>query len=89
MVVADLTGSAITVNNVVAPTITSATYDGSTGVLVVTGTGFLPKTGAANDIIANKIQFIGVGGAIYVLNRCIIHTFQYILIKSTSFSIAY
>ncbi|MCH8622676.1 DUF4347 domain-containing protein, partial [Undibacterium sp. TS12] len=38
---ADLTGNAVTVSNVAAPTITSATFDGATNVLVVTGTGLV------------------------------------------------
>ncbi|HNP26384.1 MAG TPA: hypothetical protein PKM20_06570, partial [Nitrosomonas sp.] len=65
--VVDATGNGITVNNVVAPTITSATYNTSTGVLVVTGTNFLKSSGAANDIVANKFTFAGEGGATYTL----------------------
>ncbi len=57
----------ITVNNVAAPTITSATYNTNTGVLVVTGTNFLKSSGAANDIVANKFTFTGEGGATYTL----------------------
>ena len=37
----DTTGNGITTSNVAVPAITSATYDASTGALVVTGTGFL------------------------------------------------
>ncbi|MFC0351719.1 hypothetical protein, partial [Undibacterium danionis] len=47
---ADLTGNAITVSNVVTPTITSATFDGASNVLVVTGTGLVKTIGANNDI---------------------------------------
>ena len=36
-VVADLTGNGITVSNVATPSSTSATYNASTGALVVTG----------------------------------------------------
>jgi len=33
----------------------------------VTGTGFLSKSGATNDIVANKFTFTGEGGATYTL----------------------
>ncbi len=59
--------NAVTVGNVAVPTITSATYDASTGALVVTGTGFLRLSGAANDIVANKLTLTGEGGATYTL----------------------
>ncbi|MBB6564342.1 hypothetical protein HNP48_007069, partial [Acidovorax soli] len=65
VVVADLTGNGITVSNVAAPTITSATYNAATGTLVVTGTGFLKLNGATNDIDVSKLSFTGEGG----LNR--------------------
>ncbi|PSJ18892.1 beta strand repeat-containing protein [Nitrosomonas supralitoralis] len=65
--VADLTGNGITASSVAAPAITSATYDASSGVLVVTGSGFLSRNGAANDIIANKFTLTGEGGATYTL----------------------
>mgnify|MGYP000462915372 CR=1 FL=1 len=65
--VADLTGNDITVSNVPAPTITDATYDASTGSLVVTGTGLLKASGAANDIVAAKLTFTGEGGSTYTL----------------------
>ncbi|WP_079435627.1 DUF4347 domain-containing protein [Zoogloea sp. LCSB751] len=64
---ADLTGNGVTVSNVAVPTITSATYDANTGALVVTGTGFLSKSGATNDIVANKFSFTGEGGSTYTL----------------------
>ncbi|SDZ23321.1 hypothetical protein SAMN05421754_11181, partial [Nitrosomonas sp. Nm58] len=64
---ADATGNGITVSNVAAPTLTSATYDASTGALVVTGTGFLSRSGAANDIDASKFTFTGEGGATHTL----------------------
>ncbi|EGW22294.1 DUF4347 domain-containing protein, partial [Methylobacter tundripaludum] len=64
---ADLTGNGITVSNVAVPAITSSTYDATTGALVVTGTGFLSKSGATNDIVANKFTFTGEGGATYTL----------------------
>ena len=67
VVITDLTGNGITVSNVAVPTITSATYNASSGSLVVTGTGFLPLNGAANDIVANKFTLTGEGGATYTL----------------------
>ena len=67
VVVADLTGNGITVSNVAVPTITSATYNASTGVLVVTGTGFLSLAGAANDIVANRFRLLGQGAFNYTL----------------------
>ncbi|WP_277624200.1 DUF4347 domain-containing protein, partial [Undibacterium sp. TS12] len=66
VVVADLTGNGVTAT-VAAPTVTSATYDASTGTLVVTGTGFTHRAGAANDIIANKFTLTGQGGSTYAL----------------------
>lgn len=64
--VVDATGNGVTVSNVAAPTITSSTYNTSTGVLVVTGTGFL-KSGAGNDIDASLFTFTGEGGGTYTL----------------------
>ncbi|WP_172969643.1 DUF4347 domain-containing protein, partial [Rhodanobacter sp. T12-5] len=63
----DTTGNGITVSNVAIPAITSATYDASTGTVVVTGTGFLSLNGASNDIVANKFTFTGEGGSTYTL----------------------
>ena len=65
--ISDATGNGITVSNVAAPAITSATYDASTGALVVTGTGFLSLSGATNDIDASKFTFTGEGSATYTL----------------------
>ncbi|WP_200961137.1 hypothetical protein, partial [Acidovorax sp. Root217] len=67
VVVADPTGNGVTVTNVVAPTVTSATYNVATGVLVVTGNNFLSLTGANNDITANRIRFLGQGAFNYTL----------------------
>ncbi|WP_228535189.1 DUF4214 domain-containing protein [Noviherbaspirillum malthae] len=67
VVLADLTGNGITVSNVPPPTITSATYNASTGALVVTGTGLTALAGATNDIVANKFTLTGEGGAAYTL----------------------
>ncbi|NQZ11752.1 MAG: hypothetical protein HRT35_31765, partial [Algicola sp.] len=44
--------SAITVSNYVNPTITSATYDASSGALVVTGANMSSVNGATNDVVA-------------------------------------
>ena len=63
----DASGNGITASNVAAPAITSATYNASTGALVVTGTGLLKSSGAANDIDASKFTFTGEGGATYTL----------------------
>src|SRR5690606_28120656 len=67
VVVADTAGNGITLSNVAVLTITSATYDASTGTLVVTGTGFLSAAGPNNDIVANKFTFAGEGGGTYTL----------------------
>ncbi|MES2070974.1 MAG: DUF4214 domain-containing protein [Pseudomonadota bacterium] len=69
VVIADLTGNGITVTNVVAPRVTSATYNVVTGVLVVTGTNFLSLTGAADDITANRLRFLGQGAFNYTLTN--------------------
>ncbi len=65
--ISDATGNGITVSNVATPTITSATYDASTGALVVTGTGLLNLSGATNDIDVSKFTFTGEGSATYTL----------------------
>ncbi len=65
--IADTTGNGVAVSNVAVPTITSSTYDVSTGALVVTGTGLLKSQGATNDIVANKFTFTGQGAATYAL----------------------
>ncbi|MBK7003059.1 MAG: DUF4347 domain-containing protein [Rhodoferax sp.] len=60
---ADLTGNAITVSSVQKPTITSATYDSGTGILVVTGTNLVKQFGANNDIDVTKLSLAGQGGS--------------------------
>ncbi|MFZ6770507.1 DUF4347 domain-containing protein, partial [Undibacterium sp. Di26W] len=82
VVIADLTGNGITVTNVVAPTVTSATYNVATGVLVVTGNNFLTLTGANNDITANRIRFLGQGAFNYTLTD----TANVDITSNTSFS---
>ncbi len=64
----DLTSNAVTVSSVTAPTITSATYDGTAHVLTVTGTGLVKTVGAANDITVNKLTITGEGGATHALS---------------------
>ncbi len=81
--VVDATGNGITVSNVAVPTITSATYNASTGALVVTGTGLLPLSGATNDIVANKFAVTGEGGSTYTLTD----TANVELTSSTAFTL--
>jgi uncharacterized membrane protein len=59
--------TAITVSNVNAPTITSASYDASTHVLTVTGTHLVGTSGATNDVAVSHLTFTGEGGATYTL----------------------
>jgi len=68
---ADLTGNGIIVSNVPVPTITSATYNTGTGVLVVTGSGFLKKDGASNDIDVSRLSITGEDNEIYQLTDSI------------------
>ncbi|MFZ6659171.1 hypothetical protein, partial [Undibacterium sp. TJN19] len=65
---ADLTGNAVTVSNVTAPTITSATYDGTTHIFTVTGTNLVKTIGATNDITISKLTLTGEGGATRTLS---------------------
>ncbi|MFZ6713399.1 beta strand repeat-containing protein, partial [Undibacterium sp. TC9W] len=65
---ADLTGNAVTVSNVTAPTITSATYDGTTHVFTVTGTNLVKTIGATNDVTMSNLTITGEGGATYTLS---------------------
>ncbi|MFZ6713087.1 DUF4347 domain-containing protein, partial [Undibacterium sp. TC9W] len=78
----DLTNG-ITVSNVAVPTITSATYNSTTGALVVTGTGLKALNGATNDIVANKFTLTGEGGATYTLTD----TANVEISSSTSFTL--
>ncbi|MBF0265843.1 MAG: DUF4214 domain-containing protein, partial [Gammaproteobacteria bacterium] len=65
---ADLTANAVTVSNVLTPTITSAAYDSDTGVVSVTGTNFFKKVGVTNDIDLSTLTFTGgTGNATYTL----------------------
>ena len=77
---ADLTGNGITVSNVDVPAITSASYD-STGTLVVTGTGFLKRDGATNDIDVSRFT-ITSGSETYTLTTSNVE-----ITSGTSFSV--
>ena len=59
--------NAITVSNVSAPTVTSATYNASTGTVVVTGTGFTKTVGATNDIDISAFTFTGSSGGTHTV----------------------
>jgi hypothetical protein len=80
---ADLSGNVITVSNVAVPTITSATYNLSSGLLVVTATGLLKRNGSGNDIDVSKLSFVGLGGRKYQLKN----SSDVEITNSTSFSI--
>ena len=72
----------VTVSNVPVPAITSATYNASTGVLAVTGTGFTTRSGTNNDIDVTKLSLIGEGGASYTLTSSDVD-----ITNGTSFSV--
>ena len=59
--------NAITVSNYASPTVTSATYDGSNGVLLVTGTGFSSKSGANNDVDVTTLTLLGEASGTRIL----------------------
>ena len=65
--IADLTTNGITVSNVTGPTLTSATYNSSTGLLSLTGTNFVKELGATNDITQTHFTITGEGGGTYTL----------------------
>ena len=79
---ADLTGNGVTVSNVTAPTITSATYDASTHVLTVTGLNMVGVSGANNDITVSKLTLVGEGGSSYTLTSSNVE-----VSSATSFSV--
>ncbi|OYU45777.1 MAG: hypothetical protein CFE44_05665 [Burkholderiales bacterium PBB4] len=80
---ADLTGNGVTVSNVAAPTITSASYDASTGILSVTGTGLVRTIGATNDITVNKLRIVGEGGT----GRTLVISSNVEITDATTFSV--
>ncbi|WP_244281938.1 DUF4114 domain-containing protein [Synechococcus sp. UW140] len=65
--IADLTGNAITVSNVAAPTLSSATYNNSTGVLTLSGSNLPAHPGSSNDIDVSKLTITGGSGSTYTL----------------------
>lgn len=78
----DLSGNGVTVSNVTAPTITSATYDASTHLLTVTGTNLVGTIGANNDITVSKLMLTGDGGVTRTLTSSNVE-----VTSATSFSI--
>ena len=56
---ADTVGNGITVSNVTAPTITSATYDVTTHTLTVTGSNLVKTVGATNDVTVSALTVSG------------------------------
>ncbi|MFN0255278.1 T9SS type A sorting domain-containing protein [Pedobacter ureilyticus] len=73
----------LTVSDVPVPTITSATLDGQTSIIVVTGTNFYKLSGSNNDIDATKFTFTGENGVNYTLQS----TPNVEIASSTSFSL--
>lgn len=73
----------LTISDVPVPTITSATLDGQTSILVVTGTNFYKLSGSNNDIDATKLTFTGENGINYTLQS----TPNVEIANSTSFSL--
>ena len=65
--IADTTGNGITASSVPTAAITSATYDATTGTLVVTGENFEPQAGALNDVSVSKLTLTGEGGVTHTL----------------------
>ncbi|MBK1840759.1 DUF4347 domain-containing protein [Azospirillum sp. YIM B02556] len=61
---ADLTGNGITVSNTQKPTVSSVSYDATTGVLTVTGTNLVHQPGPGNDIDLSKLTVTGQGGTV-------------------------
>ncbi len=64
---ADNTGNAIIVSNVTAPTLTSATYNASTGALTITGSNLPAYPGATNDLDVSALTITGGSGSTYTL----------------------
>ncbi len=80
---ADVSGNSVTVSNVAVPLISSATYNAGTGTLSVTGSGFLAKAGANNDIDASQLTFTGEGGTTVTLSD----TADVEVLSTTAFSL--
>ena len=64
------------------PLITSASYDASTGILTVTGTGFTSTTSSTNIVDVSKLTLVGEGALSYRLTSANVAT-----ASATSFSI--
>ena len=64
---ADTTGNAMTISNVVLPSLSSATYNDATGNLTVTGSNLPAYPGASNDIDISKLTITGGNNGIYTL----------------------
>jgi uncharacterized repeat protein (TIGR02059 family) len=77
--------NAVTASNVAVPTITSAVYNATTGVVVVTGTGFLKFAGGSNDIDVSKFTFVGEDG----LTRAVSTGTPAEITSSTSFTFSF
>ena len=60
-------GYTVTFTQQPLPTASSATYNQSTGELIVTGENLIATSGSANDIDASKIAFRGKNGSTYAL----------------------
>ncbi len=82
---ADLTGNGITVSNVEVPTIISANYSLSSGLLLVTAKGLLKRNGSSNDIDVTKLTFTGQGGNTFTLTN---NTSDVEITNGTSFSVS-
>ncbi|MBI5936822.1 MAG: fibronectin type III domain-containing protein [Betaproteobacteria bacterium] len=74
--------NAITVSNTQTPTVTSATYNASTGALAVTGSNLVKLPGVTNDITVSKLTLTGEGGATYTLTTTDVE-----ITDATSFSV--
>lgn len=85
LILSDLTTSSISIlrnTEIPTPSITSATFDGSTGLLTVTGVSLTAFAGANNDIDVSKITITGQGGSTYTLTTANVE-----ITNATSFSV--
>ncbi|NQZ10759.1 MAG: FG-GAP repeat protein [Algicola sp.] len=71
----------LTVSN--TPAITAATFDATTGVLVVTGSDFIALAGTDNDVDTSLLTITGEGGASYSLAN----TTDVDIVDATSFTV--
>jgi hypothetical protein len=77
-----LTATGSIIVNIPNPVISYSTYDASTGILLVTGTDFLPLSGVANDIDVTKFSVKGQAGGVFTLTSPNVE-----ITNSTSFTI--